>query len=398
MGFHSDTSAILNLLKHHTKTSVPDILTEEMLLGIGGGTGYGYFTFFYEKEDFSSLYLGTRALWESSESFISGTLKSLGFTPAVRQTKDRKAAFEKLDKQVSSGNPVIVAINEDVFRKKNISQSGYQIYGTVLDLDKTAGTVQIAIHQERPVEISIEELILGRDHLATRKIINQSIFLPETDAPGLSLQKIASAAKAGIETGIKSAHNPRMSNFGITALDRWKTALTSSNKASFSKIFYNTSHLVNALYYTYYWITQNSDGYALRHAYSAFLRTAGDMVDEPLLKEASALYRESGRIWKTIAEDSLSHKEFVLLKEKFQELKKFEQREDFDLGTYRELNSDLIELKAAASEQLRMTDSDRRDLFGHLADLVSEVKAMETSALANLQEALLSKRWEEYKS
>jgi hypothetical protein len=86
------------------------------------------------------------------------------------------------------------------------------------------------------------------------------------------------------------------------------------------------------------------------------------------------------------------------LKEKFQELKKFEQREDFELGTYRELNSDLIELKAAASEQLQMTDSDRRDLFGHLADLISEVKAMETSALANLQEALLSKRWEEYKS
>ncbi|MGG4491473.1 BtrH N-terminal domain-containing protein [Metabacillus idriensis] len=400
MGFHSDTSALFNLLKQHSKKPLPDFLTEEMLLGIGGGAGYGYFTFFYEKEDFSSFYLGTRALWESSELFISGALKALGFQPAVQQTKDRKAAFEKLDKQVSGGNPVIVAINEDVFRKKSISPNGYQIYGLVTDINKETGIVKIALQKNIPIEISIEDLILGRDHLATRKIINQSIFLKEPADQDLSLKNIIAAARTGIETGINSANNPRMSNFGITALDRWKTSLTTSNKQSFDKIFYNTSHLVNALYYTYYWIVENTDGYALRRSYSAFLNTVGGIIDEPLLLEAGGLYEKAGLIWRQIAEDSLSseYNEFRLLKEKFQELNTYYHSEDFRLKEYKQINTDLFELKAEASEQLQFTETDRKELFTHLAGLISQIQTLEKEALIKLEEALPSKKWEEYLS
>jgi hypothetical protein len=87
----------------------------------------------------------------------------------------------------------------------------------------------------------------------------------------------------------------------FSSLDRWKTSLTSSNKQSFGKIFYNNRHLVNALYYTYYWIVQNTDGYALRHSYSRFLNTAGQIIDEPLLLAAGGLYEKSGLIWRQIA-------------------------------------------------------------------------------------------------
>ncbi|MFY0761664.1 hypothetical protein AB1K32_22985 [Metabacillus dongyingensis] len=318
----------------------------------------------------------------------------------MQQTKDRKAAFEKLAKQVSGGNPVIVAINEDVFRKKSISPNGYQIYGLAIDINKKTGIVKIALQKDTPIEISIEDLILGRDHLATRKSINQSIFLKEPDDQDLSLKKIIAAARTGIETGIKSAHNPRMSNFGITALDRWKTSLTSSNKQSFGKIFYNNIHLVNALYYTYYWIVQNTDGYALRHSYSAFLNTVGEVIDEHLLLEAGGLYEKSGLIWRQIAEDSLSseYDKFRLLKEKFQKLNQYFHSQDFNLEEYKQMNAELLGQKAEASEQLQFTEAERKELFMHLAGLIEEIKTIETSALMKLKQALQSKKWEDYLS
>lgn len=399
MGFHSDTSALLNLLKHHSKEPLHELLSEEMLLGIGGGAGYGYFTFFYEQEDFSSFFLGTRALWESSEAFISGVLKALDLKPAVKQTKDRKAAFDQLYKQVSNGTPVIVAINEDVFRRNTITKNGYQTYGLVLEINTNTGLVKIALRKEEPLEISIEDLILGRDHLATRKVINQSIFLKGA-AVEMTAKKIAAAARAGIETSIKSAHNPRMSNFGITALDRWMTSLTSSSKQSFGRLFYNTKHLVNALYYTYYWIVQNTDGYALRSSYARFLHQIGTLINEPLLVETSSLYEKSGHIWRQIAEDSLNsdYPEFRLMKDKFQELNEYFYCQRFNLEEYKKMTAEILDLKAEASEHLEFSEAVRKELFFHLAGLIEEIKRLETSALLNLEQALHSKKWEDYLS
>jgi hypothetical protein len=89
-GFHTDTNAIKHILHFDCSEEVKDLLSEEMLLGIGGGVSYGYFTFYYEKEDFSSLFIGTRASWESSADFINDTFRALGCTPTITQTKIKK--------------------------------------------------------------------------------------------------------------------------------------------------------------------------------------------------------------------------------------------------------------------------------------------------------------------
>jgi hypothetical protein len=145
---------------------------------------------------------------------------------------------------------------------------------------------------------------------------------------------------------------------------------------------------------------QNTDGYALRHSYSRFLNTAGQIIDEPLLLAAGGLYEKSGLIWRQIAEESLrsEYDEFCLMKEKFQKLNQFFHNEDFNLEEYKQMNADLLGQKAEACEQLQFTEAERKELFIHLAGLIEEIKTIETSALMKLKEALQSKKWEDYLS
>ncbi|USK28190.1 hypothetical protein [Metabacillus hrfriensis] len=62
------------------------------------------------------------------------------------------------------------------------------------------------------------------------------------------------------------------------------------------------------------------------------------------------------------------------------------------------MNADLLGQKAEASEQLQFSETERKELFMHLAGLIEEIKTIETSALMKLKEALQSKKWEDYLS
>ncbi|UOK57696.1 hypothetical protein MGI18_25615 [Bacillus sp. OVS6] len=49
-------------------------------------------------------------------------------------------------------------------------------------------------------------------------------------------------------------------------------------------------------------------------------------------------------------------------------------------------------------KQLQFSETERKELFMHLAGLIEEIKTIETSALMKLKEALQSKKWEDYLS
>jgi hypothetical protein len=400
-GFHTDTNAIKHILHFDCSEEVKDLLSEEMLLGIGGGVGYGYFTFYYEKEDFSSLFIGTRASWESSTDFINDTLRALGCTPTITQTNNKKVAFDKLVDNIQNEIPTIIAIHQGVFENMKIDQNWYQTYSVVYDIDKDKGTANLTNRYAMGVEISLDDLIEGRNNLATSKLKNQAIFIGNRDeVRKINAETVMKAGRVGIVSFIKHANNPRMTNFGISALEKWESLLTAKSKQSWIKLFGEPKHLVEALYYTNYWIVNNTDGFALRKKYAQFLKKIGTIINEPLLLNASELFEKSSILWGKLADEALTSEvpEFRKIKELILECNSGIITGKLLHNEYIKKLDEIRELKKDAIEAIDWSEQQKIEHFGRLAEIVSEIKMMELEALSVLEKAVQSSRWDEYSS
>ncbi|WP_163098999.1 BtrH N-terminal domain-containing protein [Peribacillus alkalitolerans] len=396
-GFHDETNALKNLIHFHTKPEISSLLSEEMILGIGGGIGYGYFTFYYEKEDFSSFFLGTRANWESHVDFVTDVLANLGVNVQSKQTKSKKLALDQLVEHIEKGNPPVIAIHTGVFEDHNIVQAGYPVYTIVNEIDKVKGTATVVHRFSEPVQVQLEDLIEGRYNLATSKLINQAVLIKEpAEFLAIDEERIILAAKKGIELTIKHANNPRMSNFGITALDKWIERLTMKGKQGWMKLFSKPHQFIDALYYSFKYIVFNTDGSAFRKAYSTFLKFVGEKLENHLLLEASDAFEESSILWGKLANASLPNEveAFGNIKELFYDLNNKilvgETNHKSFITTLREIR----ENKREAATTFHWEDEMKMAHLSNMKEILTQIREKEAFALQKLEQAVQSESWE----
>jgi hypothetical protein len=282
-----------------------------------------------------------------------------------------------------------------------IDQNWYQTYSVVYGIDKDKGTANLTNRYAMGVEISIDDLIEGRNNLATSKLKNQAIFIENRDEiRRIDAEMVMKAARIGIESFIKHANNPRMTNFGISALEKWESLLTAKSKQSWIKLFGEPKHLVEALYYTNYWIVNNTDGFALRKKYAQFLKKIGTIIDEPLLLNACVLFEKSSVLWGRLADEALTSEvpEFRKIKELILECNTGIITGELLHNEYIKKLDEIRGLKKEAIVAIDWSEQQRVEHFRRLAEIVSEIKMMELEALSVLEKAVQSSRWDEYSS
>jgi hypothetical protein len=397
-GFHNDTNTALQVIRSYVAAEDAELLTEELLLGIGGGIGYGYFTFYYAHEDFTNFHLGTRAIWEDSAAFIGGIFSSLGLALEIKQTKDRRAAFEKLAGHVENGIPVMLPVHHGIFEGEGITESGFQTYCAVYELDKQRGAARLAHRFAGGVEVTLEDLINGRSNIATQKLRNQSLHVKGLQAGAnhrVTAELIALAARQGIERCIESANNPRMSNFGISALDKWVERLKSKDKQSWMTLFGQQRHWTKTLHSTVHHIVRNTDGCAFRLAYASFLRRMGEQIGEAALLEAAAGFEASGELWKSLAEHALSDgiAGAAELRAHMTESERLARSGELDFPAYVARLEESRRLKAVFEQSEEWPTERKREHAEAMIPLIAGIKEYESSALQLLERSLQSKRW-----
>ncbi|MHA6481802.1 DUF4872 domain-containing protein [Paenibacillus sp. strain BS8-2] len=397
-GFHNDTNAALQAIRLYVAPEDLELLSEELLLGIGGGIGYGYFTFYYEQEDFTNFHLGTRAIWEDSAAFIAGIYASFGLDLTIKQTKNRDAALEALTTLVGNGTPVLLPVHHGIFEGASIADNGFQTYCAAYEIDKQQGFARLAHRFAGGVEVSLENLLNGRSNIATQKLRNQSLFVdkhPSGNSVQLTPELIARASRQGIERCLASAYNPRMTNFGISALDKWIERLKSKDKQSWMTLFGQQRHWTKTLHATVQHIVCNTDGAAFRQAYAAFLRSIGDQIGEELLLEAASRFQTSGELWKSLAEHALPDgmEGASALRIHMMESERLIRTGELDFPAYLRRLEESKRLKEAFEQSEEWSFDRKREHALGIIPYITAIKEHESAALDVLERSLQSKKW-----
>ena len=86
-GIHPETAALRTIVTHAgVRDPSGDPLSERLVLVIGGGIGAGVFTFHYEKEHVSTIFLAGRHRWDDSRAFVEAACARLSVPVAIAET------------------------------------------------------------------------------------------------------------------------------------------------------------------------------------------------------------------------------------------------------------------------------------------------------------------------
>ncbi|MGD2254124.1 MAG: DUF4872 domain-containing protein, partial [Anaerolineales bacterium] len=111
----------------------------------------------------------------------------------------------------------------------------------------------------------------------------------------------------GIRDCIEDMHNPRMKNFGITAIEKWSDLITNTkDKKGWPNAFPAGPNLYQALLYTHHWIEHaGTGGDAFRTTYGDFLAEADEILENKTLGRLSKAYHALGQQWRDLSDMAL---------------------------------------------------------------------------------------------
>ncbi len=273
--------------------------TEAMLLGIGGGIGAAYFLFDYKT--FTSVYVGGRINpYVQKSDFTETAAMRLGALKAVSTSTTPRAAEKQLRSALGDG-PAIAVVDEALlpFYGWPREMAGATPHTVVVTLDGVEPAVTDLAPE--PFRMSWADLAAARGRYRAAK--NRLLLLKRPQTP-LDLE---AAVRAGVADAVRGMLRPPMSNFGLSALERWAQLLVDrKDKKGWPTVFKGGRRLVSALRWLYHWIeTSGTGGGNFRAMYSRFLEEAAGVLGKPGLKEVSGTYRDLAAQWTGVARAAL---------------------------------------------------------------------------------------------
>ena len=208
-GKHCQTTALKNISDYHGLH-----LSEEMLLGLGGGIGFIYW---YMKR-MSSPFIGTR--YGKGEEFLLNICKRIGAEGTIFRTTSAKKGHEELKKLLRDNEPAYVFVDMAYLPYMALPEiahfGGHTI--VIFGLDEEENKVYISDRGKRVVTTSIDDLKKARN----------SKFPPFP--PKNKILKIKYPSKIrNLEGGIKEAIGeccanmlkPPIKNIGLAGIQKW---------------------------------------------------------------------------------------------------------------------------------------------------------------------------------
>jgi hypothetical protein len=284
VGKHCETTALKRALDYHGLN-----LSEEMLLGLGGGIGFIYW---YVKV-MPSPFVGGRN--GKVAEFAVTACKRLGAEVTVMETASAKRGYEELKALLRDGEPAVAYLDMAYLPYFAVPEQAH--FGghsaVIFGLEEERDIVHIYDRGKNPVTVSITDLARARG----------SKFPPFP--PKHRLLKIKYPAQIGdLSTGIKDSiieccHNmlkPPIKNIGLAGMQKCAEVVVKW-PGQFKGL-----NLLGALMNGFMYIEiAGTGGSAFRPMYARFLEEASSIINKPSLKEVAEMMRQSAGIWSQIA-------------------------------------------------------------------------------------------------
>jgi Domain of unknown function (DUF4872)/Butirosin biosynthesis protein H, N-terminal len=276
--------------------------TEAMLLGLTGGIGVAVFSFRYEADDVSTLFLGARRP-DTADAMVAG-LERLGIDHTVGETGGALAAERRLRDDLAAHGTVAAWVDAATLATRGMPaswQGGSYHVLAVLELDDDAGTARLADLAASAVVVDQATLAAARARI--RKQRNRVLAVSGVQRPDVDLSVLTRDAIGACHTNLTGN---RRRGFRIDALDDLATRMDGGGKDGWARTFPRGAHLWTALTSLHLFIEHHGTGGGLsRPLYARFLHEAAVATDDDLLAEAGEAYDGLGRSWTALAHAAL---------------------------------------------------------------------------------------------
>jgi len=370
-GKHCWTTALKGLLDYHGLR-----LSEEMLFGLGGGVGFIY----WYMKFMPAPIIGTR-YGKGTDPLIK-TCERIGAEASIVETASESKGYEELKRLLREGEPAFTFVDMAYLPYLVIPEQAHFGGHTVVvfGVDEVKEKAYLCDRAKKPVTVRIEDLGKARS----------SRFPPFS--PKNKLLKVKYPRRlGGLEDGIRDSIwdccnamlTPPIKNIGLDGIRKW-ASIVPTWPAHFKGM-----ELLGCLFNVFMYIEiSGTGGSAFRTMYADFLSEAASVLKKPALREISEMFRESAKLWSTVAQAALpdSWPSLSAIRElSSQKNNVFENQEGDAFKRMREITVELdAQMKEAAAEL------DRGDTAGLLSELQNNIlkcypaekRALETLAAA----------------
>ncbi len=367
-GKHCQTTALKSVLDYHGLH-----LSEEMLLGLGGGVGFIYW---YMKL-MPSPFIGTR--YGKVEEFLLSTCKRIGADATIFQTTSVEKGYQELKKILREGEPVYVFVDMPYLPYLALPEmahfGGHAV--VVFGLDEQENKVYISDRGKKGVTVTIEDFKKARGSKfppfpAKNKILK--IKYP------LKIKNLEEGIREAIRECYTNMLQPPIKNIGLAGIKKW-AGIVPRWPEQFQGL-----NLLGCLFNTFIYIEiGGTGGSAFRPMYAKFLDEASEILSEDNLKEVAERFRDSGKIWSEIAAAALPDSWPTLRRIRelsFEKNRIFEEQKTGALERMRNINIELDNLMKEAEKDLQKKEL--TSLLDNLKYKILKCYAIEEKALQML--------------
>ena len=300
-GRHGESAAVANVLSWLGVTSphTGKPYTEEMLFGLGGGLGFGYWVFDYAHMPQPVLSVGFRRFgWEGFDlAFMEDMCERVGATVGVRETSSKAMAQRSLLGVLAEGQPAILTTDWGKLPGSPFPDE-MEYVPHVLVVCGTASEDAFLVDDldPEPKTVSAVDLACSR---AAVKSMHHRMRLLQLSEERVNLNESIGDALADCA---ESLLEPTRPNSGLPALAKWARMVgTRTETKGWRSVFGSADRLANALSWTARWIEAGTGGGGFRLMYADFLDEAAGTLGEASLRELAADYRVLGAEWSGFA-------------------------------------------------------------------------------------------------
>jgi hypothetical protein len=282
--------------------------SEALLFGIAGGIGIGVFSFYYEREDVATFFVGGRHRWYDDQRYLVDALERLGGTPILQEAGGARAAEAQLRASLAEHGPCIAWVDSGALPHRAapdaLSGSGYHVV-TVYELDDANGTALIGDLADEPIAIPLADLAKAR-----ARIKKDRHRLLSLGAVG-TLPPLDALVRAGMRACHEELLHPALpgaaANARLDALRTWGERMEgSAAKERWERVYRPGRNFFRGLCAMHDFIEHYGTGGGLcRPLFADFLAEAAGALAQPALASLGETYAELGRGWIDLADTAL---------------------------------------------------------------------------------------------
>lgn len=387
-GRHSETSGIKNILFNlGIKSKLDDQpYTEEFLLGVGGGIRSSYFIF--ELKSGPLLAIGARHLLESN-NFIQDICRRLKVPAVLKESTSKKLAYNDLISTLQEGLPALIWTDLASMPYYYYPEEMIKYFIHVLvvtGFDEKKNKFIIDDRSVMPLRVDAEALENARCAISSLK--NRVLVVK----PPLHSPNLKNAISEGIRQCCDGMLHPKLKNFGLESLKEWAQALISKdNRHSWINIFADGGDLYQALMNVYFFISNATDGSALRQMYSEFLKSSHQILPQLNLQESSEHFNEISKLWTKLADTALNDSVPLFKETKEKLIRRSTLFNELGQKANSELKSTtkhIFRLKKEASKEFPLNTQEMADLLNEMRKIILNIYDQEKIAIEALDKKI----------